>query len=55
MTFHAPRCPTFLYEIQKTVFIRRREGFSSSALKAFLESAAGLSRTAEAAASVNDG
>jgi DNA-binding transcriptional LysR family regulator len=33
----------------ETVFIRRRDGFTSSALKAFLQNAAGLLRTAEAA------
>jgi len=33
----------------ETVFIRRRDGFTSSALKAFLESAKGLLGTAEAA------
>jgi DNA-binding transcriptional LysR family regulator len=33
----------------ETVFISRRDGFISSALKAFLENAAGLSRTTEAA------
>jgi LysR family transcriptional regulator, cell division regulator len=32
-----------------TVFIRRREGFTSSALKAFLESATALLGTVEAA------
>jgi len=33
----------------ETLFIHRRDGFASSALKAFLESAKGLSGTAEAA------
>ena len=33
----------------ETVFIRRRDGFTSSALKAFLQNAAGLLGTAEAA------
>jgi DNA-binding transcriptional LysR family regulator len=33
----------------ETVFIRRRDGFASSALKAFLETCAGLLGTSEAA------
>jgi len=26
MASHAARCPTFLYGVQKTVFVRRRKG-----------------------------
>jgi LysR family transcriptional regulator, cell division regulator len=33
----------------ETLFIHRRDGFASSALRAFLESTKGLPKTAEAA------